>query len=66
MSQLDISIFYSHLFCLLLSLYVFSHVAVMIVINYYYNMKVRELENESLSSIEKSSNNTNILIKILD
>lgn len=29
-------------------------------------MKVRELENESLSSIEKSSNNTNILIKILD
>ena len=66
MSQLDISIFYSHLFCLLLSLYIFSHIAVMIVINYYYNMKVRNLENESLSSIEKSSNNTNILIKILD
>ena len=66
MSQLDISIFYSHLFCLLLSLYIFSHVAVVIVINYFYNLKVRELENEFTSSMEENSNNTNILIKILD
>ncbi len=66
MSQLDISIFYSHLFCLLLSLYIFSHVAVMIVINYFYNLKVRELENEFNSSMEENSSNVNILIKILD
>ena len=66
MSQLDISIFYSHLFCLLLSLYIFSHIAVVIVINYFYNLKVRELENEFTSSMEENSNNTSILIKILD
>lgn len=66
MSQLDISIFYSHLFCLLFSLYVFSHIAVMIVINYYYNDKVREIENGVLFTKEITSNNTNILVKILD
>lgn len=66
MSQLDISIFYSHLFCLLLSLYIFSHIAVSIIINYFYNIKVRELEIEVGSSSIKNSTNTDILIKILD
>ena len=66
MSQLDISIFYSHLFCLLLCLYVFFHIAIMIVINYYYNNKVRELENDSLFLDQENSSNTNILIKILN
>lgn len=66
MSQLDISIFYSHLFCLLLSLYIFSHIAVMIIINYFYNTKLRELESESTTSAEENSSNTSILIKILD
>jgi len=38
----------------------------MIIINYFYNLKVRELENKSSSSIEENSTNTSILIKILD
>lgn len=66
MSQLDISIFYSHLFGLLLTFYIFSHFIVIILINFYYNMKLRGLEIEE-GIIEKvSSNNTEIITRILE
>lgn len=66
MSQLDISIFYSHLFALLMTFYIFSHFAVLIITNYYYNNKLRNLESESeLIKIEEV-NNINTLIKILE
>ena len=66
MSQLDISIFYSHLFGLLLTLYIFSHFVVLVLITYYYNFKVRNLEDYTQSVITKDINNVNTLIKILE
>ena len=65
MSQLDISIFYSHLFGLLLVFYIFSHFVVLVLVNFYYNTKIRDIELKSsqLEIIEGS--NTNIIIKIL-
>ena len=65
MSQLDISIFYSHLFGLLLVFYIFSHFVVLVLVNFYYNTKIRyiELKSSQLEIIEGS--NTNIIIKIL-
>ena len=66
MSQLDISIFYSHLFGLLLTLYIFSHFVVMVLINFYYNSKLRELELENITTSEVLSSNTEIINKILE
>nr|WKK50048.1 ATP synthase F0 subunit 8 [Eirene ceylonensis] len=66
MSQLDISIFYSHLFGLLLTLYIFSHFAVIIITNYYYNNKVRNIEVLIDESKSKEANNINTLMKILE
>lgn len=66
MSQLDLSIFYSHLFALLLTFYIFSHFAVLILTTYYYNNKLRDLESDQeLIEMEKISN-VNTLIKILE
>lgn len=66
MSQLDISIFYSHLLSLLLTLYIFAHFAVIILSTYLYNLRLRNLEeqDEQLSSSE--INKVNTLIKILE
>lgn len=66
MSQLDISIFYSHLFGLLLTFYIFSHFVVMVLINFYYNSKLRELELENITTSEVLSSNTEIINKILE
>lgn len=66
MSQLDISIFYSHLIMLLLSLYIFSHFAIMVLINFYYNYKIRNIIEDDEQQYSNNSNNINILIKILD
>lgn len=66
MSQLDVSIFYSHLFGLLLTFYIFSHFVVMILINFYYNMKLRALEIEDSLMKKVSSNNAEIINRILE
>ena len=66
MSQLDISIFYSHLFGLLLTFYIFSHFVVMILINFYYNMKLRALEIEDSLMKKVPSNNAEIINRILE
>lgn len=66
MSQLDISIFYSHLFGLLLTLYIFSHFAVIILSTYYYNIKLREIEDQEISLESSEINKVSTLIKILE
>lgn len=66
MSQLDISIFYSHLLTLLLCLYIFSHFSVIILSTYYYNDKLRNLEEVSESLIQDEINKTETVIKILE
>ena len=65
MSQLDISIFYSHLFGLLLTFYIFSHFIVLILTNYYYNYKLRNLESKIKFIKIENINNVNTLMKIL-
>ena len=66
MSQLDVSIFYSHLFTLLLTLYIFSHFMVGVIITNYYNNKLRDLDSESSSINYESINKIQTLIRILD
>jgi len=66
MSQLDVSIFYSHLFTLILTFYMFSHLVVAILINFYYNMKVRGLEAEDSISQNFENNSKKIINKILE
>ena len=66
MSQLDISIFYSHLLGLLITLYVFAHFAVIMLSTYYYNSKLRNLEESSETLITNEVNKVNTLLKILD
>lgn len=66
MSQLDISIFYSHLFGLLLVIYVFSHFVVIILSNYYYNIKLRNYKDDNLSVESSQINKVDTLLKILE
>ncbi len=66
MSQLDISIFYSHLLGLLLILYIFAHFAVIILSTYYYNIKLRNLEDQSEIQFSSEVNKVETLIKILE
>lgn len=66
MSQLDISIFYSHLFGLLLTFYIFSHFVVIILKNYYYNNKLRNYSDDVLELESSEVNKLNTLIKILE
>ena len=66
MSQLDISIFYSHLLGLLLVLYVFSHFAIIIISNYFYNLKVREIDTEEQAHSSQEYSKINLLNKILE
>lgn len=66
MSQLDISIFYSHLFGLLLTFYIFSHFVVLVLTTYYYNNTLRNLESESELIEVENVKNVNILMKILE
>lgn len=66
MSQLDISIFYSHLFALLLTFYIFSHFIVLVLSTYYFNDKLRNLESESESIKVENVNNVVTLMKILE
>lgn len=66
MSQLDISIFYSHLFGLLLTIYIFAHFVVIILTTYYYNNKLRNYSDDSKQVDSSEVNKLNTLIKILE
>lgn len=66
MSQLDISIFYSHLLGLLLVLYVFAHFAVIILSTYHYNSKLRNLEDQDEVKFSEEVNKVETLVKILE
>nr|QPF96864.1 ATP synthase F0 subunit 8 [Eutima sp. BMK-2020] len=66
MSQLDVSIFYSHLLILLISLYIFSHFAVIILSTYYYNGKIRFIKNYHITRSTENKGNVSILLKIFD
>lgn len=62
MSQLDTSISFSHFFGLILCFYVFLHYITIILIKFWYNQKLRSLEQEELEKqLEKLDNS--ILIK---
>jgi len=62
MSQLDISISFSHLIGLLLCFYVFIHYIMVLVIQYWYNEKLRNLNQDELVQ-ELSKIDNSILIK---
>jgi sensor domain CHASE-containing protein len=66
MSQLDISIFYNHLLGLLLILYIFAHFTVIILSTYYYNIKLRNLEDQDEIQFSSEVNKIETLIKILE
>jgi len=66
MSQLDLSIFYSHLITLIVLLYIFSHFAVVILINYYYNDKIRNIIEDKKEYHLNEASNIKILVKILE
>ena len=65
MSQLDLSISFSHLFGLIVCFYIFLHYTTILVIQYWYNNKLRFLEEaemkKEVGQVEKSI----ILKKIL-
>lgn len=65
MSQLDISISFSHLFGLLLCFYVFIHYISVNLIQYWYNSKLRSLNYEELSIELEELDNTIIIKRIL-
>lgn len=66
MSQLDTSIFYSHLLGLLLTLYIFAHFAIIILSTYYYNYKLRNLEDQETLLNFEGVNKVDTLIRILN
>ena len=65
MSQLDISISFSHLFGLLFCFYLFIHYISINLIQYWYNNKLRSLSHEDLSLELKELDNTVIIKRIL-
>ena len=62
MSQLDISISFSHLIGFLLCFYIFIHYVMIIVIQYWYNEKLRNLSQDELAK-ELTKIDNSILIK---
>lgn len=65
MSQLDISITFSHFCGLVLFLYVFLYYMVTLLIKFWYNKKLRSLDNENLRQELNKLDNNLIIKKIL-
>lgn len=65
MSQLDVSISFSHLIVFLVCFYIFLHYITISLIKYWYNQKLRSLEYEELSKELKRLDNTIFIKKIL-
>lgn len=65
MSQLDVSISFSHLFGLILCFYIFIHYVAITLIQFWYNQKLRFLSDDELSNELNKLDKTVILKKIL-
>ena len=65
MSQLDISISFSHLCGLIFCFYVFLHYITVVLIKFWYNQKLRSLNHEELSIQLNKIDNTIFIKRIL-
>nr|ALO20633.1 ATP synthase F0 subunit 8 [Melicertum octocostatum] len=65
MSQLDVSISFSHLCGLIICFYVFIHYVTIILIQFWYNQKLRSLSEEELMIQLEKLDNTVVLKRIL-
>lgn len=65
MSQLDVTISFSQLIGLIFFLYIFFYYVVILVIQYWYNDKLRNLSSQDLNKEFKKLDNTIILKRIL-
>nr|AER54597.1 ATP synthase F0 subunit 8 [Nemopsis bachei] len=65
MSQLDVSITFSHFFVFAFCFYVFLHYITVFLIKFWYNQKLRSLEHEELSLQLKKIDNTIFIKRIL-
>nr|YP_004940448.1 ATP synthase F0 subunit 8 [Clava multicornis]AER54457.1 ATP synthase F0 subunit 8 [Clava multicornis] len=62
MSQLDISISFSHLIGLVICFYIFLHYVSILLVRFWYNQKLRSLDYEELN-IELNKLDNSIFIK---
>nr|ALO20825.1 ATP synthase F0 subunit 8 [Eudendrium capillare] len=65
MSQLDISISFSHLISLLFVFYLFIYYVTYLLIYYWYNLKFRFLKDKALDVNMENFDNSVLLKKIL-
>lgn len=65
MSQLDLSISFSHLLGLMICFYVFLHYTTVLIIQYWYNDKLRSLEEDEMKKEVKEIEKSIVLKKIL-
>nr|ALO20685.1 ATP synthase F0 subunit 8 [Leuckartiara octona] len=65
MSQLDVSISFSHLFGLLFCFYIFLHYITIVLVQFWYNKKLRSLDHEELSIQLEKIDNTFFVKRIL-
>nr|ALO20646.1 ATP synthase F0 subunit 8 [Ptychogena lactea] len=65
MSQLDVSISFSHLCGLILCFYIFTHYITILLIQFWYNKKLRSLGEEELMEQLEKLDKTIILKRIL-
>nr|CUS58602.1 TPA: ATP synthase F0 subunit 8 [Podocoryna carnea] len=65
MSQLDISISFSHLIGLVICFYIFIHYVSVLLIRFWYNQKLRSLDYEDLSVELKKLDDTIFIKRIL-
>lgn len=65
MSQLDVSISFSHLCGLIFCFYIFIHYMSILLIQFWYNKKLRSLNDQELSEELNKLDKTIILKKIL-
>lgn len=65
MSQLDVSITFSHLVIFLICFYIFLHFITISLIKYWYNQKLRSLEYEELTKELSKLDNTIFIKRIL-
>lgn len=65
MSQLDVSISFSHLCGLIFCFYIFIHYMSILLIQFWYNKKLRSLNDQELSKELSKLDKTVILKKIL-
>nr|ALO20672.1 ATP synthase F0 subunit 8 [Catablema vesicarium] len=65
MSQLDVSISFSHLLGLIFCFYIFLHYVTILLVQFWYNQKLRSLDHEELSIQLEKLDNTVLIKRIL-